>query len=90
MTTHSIQRPAAASGAFALRGDLPVHRLGFGAMRLTGPGVSGPPPDHDEAIRVLRRAVELGPSQPRAYFSQSMIRRGVPEMNAAMFSTASS
>ncbi len=37
-----------------------VHRLGFGAMRITGPGIWGPPADHDEAVRVLRRAVELG------------------------------
>jgi pyridoxine 4-dehydrogenase len=37
-----------------------VHRMGFGAMRITGPGIWGPPDDHDEAIRVLRRAVELG------------------------------
>ena len=66
MTTHSIQRPAAASGTFALGGDLPVHRLGFGAMRLTGPGIWGPPPDHDEAVRVLRRAVELASSSRRA------------------------
>jgi aryl-alcohol dehydrogenase-like predicted oxidoreductase len=41
-------------------GGLPVHRLGFGSMQLTGPGVWGPPKDHDEAIRVLKRAVELG------------------------------
>lgn len=47
------------SGTFAL-GDLTVNRLGYGAMRLTGPGIWGPPADHDEAIRVLRRAVELG------------------------------
>jgi aryl-alcohol dehydrogenase-like predicted oxidoreductase len=45
---------------FLLGGDLPVHRLGFGAMRILGKGVWGPPDDHDEAIRVLRRAVELG------------------------------
>ncbi len=45
---------------FTLGGDLPVHRLGFGAMRLTGKGVWGPPPDRAEAQRVLRRAVELG------------------------------
>lgn len=37
-----------------------VHRIGFGAMQLPGPGVMGPPPDHDQAIAVLRRAVELG------------------------------
>jgi pyridoxine 4-dehydrogenase len=59
MTTVS-DRPAAASGTFALGGDLPVHRLGFGAMQLTGPGVWGEPPDRGEPIRVLRRAVELG------------------------------
>jgi pyridoxine 4-dehydrogenase len=52
-------RPVEASGTFAI-GELHVHRLGFGAMRLTGPGIWGPPKDHDEAIRVLRRAVELG------------------------------
>lgn len=52
--------PAAASGTFAIGGDLPVHRLGFGAMRITGDGVWGEPRDHDEAVRVLRRAIELG------------------------------
>ena len=41
-------------------GTLPVRRVGFGAMQLPGPGVVGPPRDHDEAIAVLRRAVELG------------------------------
>jgi len=45
---------------FALGGDLPVNRLGFGAMRITGHGVWGPPEDPAEARRVLRRAVELG------------------------------
>src|SRR3954462_13923689 len=50
---------AQASGTFQL-GDLEVRRLGFGAMRITGQGIWGPPPDHDEAIRVLKRAVELG------------------------------
>jgi pyridoxine 4-dehydrogenase len=53
-------RPATRSGTFAIGGDLPVHRLGFGAMRLTGKGIWGPPEDHDEAIRVLRRAIDLG------------------------------
>src|SRR5687767_15132591 len=48
------------SGTFLIGGDLPVHRLGFGAMRITGPGVWGPPRDEAEAIAVLRRAVELG------------------------------
>src|SRR6266704_2020886 len=41
-------------------GDLPVRRLGFGAMRLTGKGVWGPPPDREECLAVLRRAIELG------------------------------
>ena len=58
--TRLTERPAAASGTFRIGGDLPVHRLGFGAMRITGPGVWGEPADRDEAIRVLRRAVELG------------------------------
>ncbi len=51
---------AAASGTFALGGDLKVNRLGFGAMRLTGEGVWGEPKDAEEAKRVLRRVVELG------------------------------
>ncbi|MEU0534281.1 aldo/keto reductase [Amycolatopsis tolypomycina] len=48
------------SGTFTIGGDLPVTRLGYGAMQLTGPGVWGDPKDPDEAVRVLRRAVELG------------------------------
>src|SRR6476619_5939587 len=52
--------PAAKSGTVAISGELPVHRLGFGAMQLTGRGVWGEPSDHDAAIAVLRRAVELG------------------------------
>jgi len=48
------------SGTFALGGDLVVNRLGYGAMQLTGPGVWGEPHDPAEAVRVLRRAVELG------------------------------
>src|SRR5580693_2068433 len=51
---------AAFPGTFDLGGDLTVRRLGFGTMQLPGPGVWGPPRDHDGAIRVLRRAVELG------------------------------
>ncbi|WP_019547114.1 aldo/keto reductase [Streptomyces sulphureus] len=56
----STTPPAHAAGTLALGGDLPVHRLGYGAMQLTGPGVWGEPKDPDEAVRVLRRAVELG------------------------------
>jgi pyridoxine 4-dehydrogenase len=48
------------AGTWGLGGDLPVRRLAFGAMRITGPGIWGEPRDHDEAIATLRRAVELG------------------------------
>jgi len=58
VTTHS--QPAKASGTFPLAGTLPVTRLGFGSMQLTGAGVWGDPEDPAEAVRVLRRAVELG------------------------------
>ena len=51
---------AKASGTITLGGDLTVNRLGFGAMRLTGPGIWGEPKDAEEARNVLRRAVELG------------------------------
>lgn len=51
---------ASASGTFAIGGDLTVHRLGYGAMRITGPGVWGPPHDRAEAIRTLKRLPELG------------------------------
>jgi aryl-alcohol dehydrogenase-like predicted oxidoreductase len=48
------------SGTLTLGGDIEVHRLGFGAMRIVGAGVWGPPPDRDAALGVVRRAVELG------------------------------
>jgi aryl-alcohol dehydrogenase-like predicted oxidoreductase len=57
---NSNGRPAVKSGTFVIGGDLVVHRLGFGAMRLTGPGVWGEPPDRHEALAVLRQAVDLG------------------------------
>ncbi len=56
MTTPS----AVASGTFLIGGDLPVHRLGFGTMRLVGDGAWGEPADPEEARRVLRRSVDLG------------------------------
>ncbi len=55
-----IQQPAAQSGIFKIGGHTPVHRLGFGAMRLTGKGIWGEPEDPAECIAVLRRAVDLG------------------------------
>jgi pyridoxine 4-dehydrogenase len=60
MTNTNTTRVVEASGKLTLGGDLTVHRLGLGTMRLTGEGFWGPPRDHDESIRVLRRAVELG------------------------------
>lgn len=51
---------ARASGTFDIGGDLRVRRLGFGAMRITGKGIWGDPPDRAEALRVLRRVPELG------------------------------
>jgi aryl-alcohol dehydrogenase-like predicted oxidoreductase len=56
MTTTLVSQ----SGTFDLGGDLPINRLGYGAMQLTGKGVWGPPADPQEAVRVLRRAVEEG------------------------------
>ncbi len=58
MSAHSLS--ASASGRFLIGGDLPVHRLGYGTMRLVGDGAWGEPTDPAEAHRVLRRSVELG------------------------------
>ena len=49
-----------ATTTFNIGGDITVNRVGYGAMRITGKGIWGPPKDHDESIRVLKRAVELG------------------------------
>jgi aryl-alcohol dehydrogenase-like predicted oxidoreductase len=59
-TTESL--PAAQAGTITLGGDLTVNRLGYGAMRITGKGIWGPPADRDAALATLRRAVELGVS----------------------------
>lgn len=55
----SVAPTAAAAGTLLIGGDLEVNRLGYGAMRITGAGIVGPPEDHDAALAVLRRAVEL-------------------------------
>jgi pyridoxine 4-dehydrogenase len=59
MAAQPTTKPAAAAGTVRI-GDLTVNRMGFGAMRLTGPGVIGPPDDTESALAVLRRAIELG------------------------------
>jgi pyridoxine 4-dehydrogenase len=77
------KKPATKSGTFAIGGDLPVHRLGYGAMQLTGPGVWGEPADRAQAIAVLRRAVELGISlidtadSYGPYVSEELIREAL-------------
>src|SRR2546425_4348632 len=57
---HTTQQPATESGTLTIGGDLTVYRLGFGTMRLTGPGIWGPPADKQEALAVLRHGLELG------------------------------
>lgn len=59
-SSSELDKPASRSGVFRIGDDLPIHRLGFGAMRITGNGIWREPRDHDEVIRVLRRALELG------------------------------
>jgi pyridoxine 4-dehydrogenase len=60
MTTATGSIPAEQAGSITLGGDMRVHRLGYGAMRITGKGIWGPPVDHKGALAVLRRAIELG------------------------------
>ena len=55
-----LKLDASKSGSFRIGGEIEVNRLGFGAMRLTGPGIWGPPADRAEAIRTLKRVPELG------------------------------
>jgi len=55
-----LKLDASESGSFRIGGEIQVHRLGFGAMRLTGPGIWGPPVDRAEAIRTLKRVPDLG------------------------------
>jgi aryl-alcohol dehydrogenase-like predicted oxidoreductase len=60
MTSNTTTVNASAAGTVTLGGDLTVNRMGFGAMRLTGPGIWGEPADPEECKRVLRRAIDLG------------------------------
>src|SRR6476469_1340700 len=56
----SAQPTAAAAGTIDVGGDLTVNRMGFGARRISGPGIWGDPPSRDQAIATLRRVIELG------------------------------
>ena len=91
-TASDTNPPVAASGTFAI-GDRTVHRLGYGAMQLTGPGVWGPPRDHDESIRVLRRAVELGvdfidtADSYGPYVSEELIREALHPYDHVLIAT---
>jgi pyridoxine 4-dehydrogenase len=60
MNKNNRELSASAAGDISLGGEILVHRLGFGAMRVTGEGIWGPPKDRKGAVAVLRRAVELG------------------------------
>lgn len=82
-----------ASGTFDIGGDLTVHRLGFGAMRLTGKGIWGPPPDLEVARSVLRRAVELGvdlvdtADSYGPYVSEDLIREALHPYDGVVVAT---
>ena len=90
MTTQSA---AQGSGTFGIGKDLAVNRLGFGAMRLTGKGIWGPPDDRDECIRVLRRAVELGvnfidtANSYGPYVSEKLIREALHPYDGVVVAT---
>ncbi len=83
----------AASGTFDLGGDLTVHRLGYGAMRLTGPGIWGPPADLEVARQVLRRAAELGvdfidtADSYGPYVSEDLIREALHPYDGVVVAT---
>src|SRR2546429_4395634 len=75
---------SAQSGTFKIGGDIQINRLGFGAMRITGPGIWGEPADRPEALRTLKRLPELdvnfvdtsdayGPTFPKDWFSTHCI-----------------
>ncbi|MDZ4267334.1 MAG: aldo/keto reductase, partial [Mycobacterium sp.] len=81
------------TSTLTLGGDLTVNRLGFGAMRLTGDGVWGPPDDRDECIRVLRRAAELGvdfidtANSYGPYVSEELIREALHPYDGVVIAT---
>ena len=94
-TTQPLTKPAAASGTFRIGGDLPVTRLGYGAMQITGPGIWGPPEDPAGAIATLRRAVELGvdfidtAESYGPYVSEELIRAALHPYGGVVIATKS-
>jgi aryl-alcohol dehydrogenase-like predicted oxidoreductase len=82
-----------AGGQFLIGDDLPVNRLGFGAMRITGEGIWGPPGDHENAVRVLTRAVELGVNfidtadSYGPYVSEDLIREALHPYDGVVVAT---
>jgi len=91
--TTTTSRPVQASGTFELGGDLTVHRLGYGAMRITGEGIWGPPADPDTARAVLRRAVELGvdlvdtADSYGPYVSEDLVREALAPYDGVVVAT---
>ena len=91
MTATDATKPVHSSGTFTLGTSDPmtVYRLGFGAMRVTGAGIWGNPPDHDEAIRVIREAVDLGvdfidtADSYGPFVSEDLLREALHTGNAA-------
>src|SRR3954467_9758107 len=84
---------ATSSGTFKIGGDLEATRRGFGAMRLTGDGIWGPPPDHDAAIAVLRRLPDLGvdfidtADSYGPYVSEDLIREALHPYDGIVIAT---
>jgi pyridoxine 4-dehydrogenase len=82
--TEKIKSPAGFAGTVSLGGELAVRRIGFGAMRITGDGIWGPPKSPDSVLRVLRRAVELGVNfidtadSYGPYVSEELIAKALP------------
>jgi pyridoxine 4-dehydrogenase len=93
VTAQNSKTIAEASGTFTFGGDLTVNRLGFGAMRIVGKGVWGPPADRDECVRVLRRAVELGVNffdtadSYGPYISEEIIREALHPYDGLVIAT---
>ena len=90
---HRRRTVVTVTSTLTIGGDLTVNRLGFGAMRLTGKGVWGPPADRDECIRVLRRAAELGvdfidtANSYGPYVSEELIREALHPYDGVVVAT---